>query len=190
MSKSTIAAALCAATLLSAPAIAQAAKPHFITRQATNEWRASKLVGVDVYGSNNKKIGSIQEILLNRQGQAKVAVIGLGGFLGIGQKNVGVPYSSLTWTNRAEGRTAATPNNVAGANSAATAASRGYPERAMVDATTADLKNAPSFKFASASNEPNNSGAAGSSTSGAAATSPAPGAVPAPAPAPAPASSH
>lgn len=150
MLKSIVLASICSVSILAPPAFAQAGKPQFVTQQSTNEWRASKLVGVDVYGTDNKKIGSIQEVMLSPQGNAKVAVIGVGGFLGIGQKNVGVPFSSLQWKREAAARTATTtPIGVPAANPAVTAAQRGYPDHAVLAATKDDLNKAPSFKFAS-----------------------------------------
>src|SRR3954451_15261286 len=70
---------------------------QFITQQSPSQWRASKLVGVDVYGTDNAKIGDIREVLLNRNGAAEAVVIGVGGFLGIGEKDVAVPFSAVEW---------------------------------------------------------------------------------------------
>jgi len=182
MLKSIVLAGVCSVGFLT-PAFAQAGKPHFITRQTTNEWRASKLVGVSVYGTNNKKIGSIEEIMVTPKGRARVAVIGVGGFLGMGQKNVGVPFSSLQWKREQEGRTATTSNKPNTANPAVAAAKRGYPDHAVLAATQSELKNAPSFKFAQNQRSLNGSGsnAAAPATSAPATGAPANGATVAPA---------
>jgi sporulation protein YlmC with PRC-barrel domain len=68
-----------------------------MTDQAAGQFRASKFVGIDVYGSDNQKIGDINEILIDPTGNAKGVVIGVGGFLGIGEKNVAVAWSALEW---------------------------------------------------------------------------------------------
>jgi hypothetical protein len=60
------------------------------------QWRTPKLIGVDVYGADNKKIGKI-DILMGHDGKAQAVVIGVGGFLGIGKKDVGVPFSAIEW---------------------------------------------------------------------------------------------
>ena len=159
MLKSIVLAGVCSVSFLAAPAFAAPARPHFVTRQSTNEWRASKLVGVSVYGTDNKKIGSIEEVMLSPQGAAKVAVIGVGGFLGMGQKNVGVPFSSLQWKREAEGRTVTTSNGGKTANPAVAAAKRGYPDHAVLAATKSELSHAPSFKFASNQRSPGAGGA-------------------------------
>ena len=64
--------------------------------QAVDEWRSSKLVGLGVYNSANEKVGSIDDLIMNAQGQINTAVIGVGGFLSIGTKDVAVDFKSLT----------------------------------------------------------------------------------------------
>lgn len=76
-----------------------AASGQFMTEQAMGQFRASKLVGVDIYGTDNQKIGDVNEILMDGSGSAKAVVIGVGGFLGIGEKNVAVPFSAVEWVN-------------------------------------------------------------------------------------------
>ena len=70
-------------------------------------WRASKLVGVDVYNNDNEKIGDISEILLDTSGKVSGVIIGVGGFLGLGQHDVLVPMEQLKFVN--EPRAATTP---------------------------------------------------------------------------------
>ena len=99
MTKRTLAACLVATTMLAAPALAQGT--NFVTEQSATQWRASKLVGVDVYGTDNVKIGDVSEVLMDAQGNAQAVVIGVGGFLGIGEKNVAVPFAAVQWKNEA-----------------------------------------------------------------------------------------
>jgi hypothetical protein len=61
---------------------------QFITQQASDQWLASKFKGTDVIGSNNEKIGDVSDILFDRNGKILAYVIGVGGFLGIGAKDV------------------------------------------------------------------------------------------------------
>ncbi|HWL80696.1 MAG TPA: PRC-barrel domain-containing protein [Roseomonas sp.] len=61
---------------------------------SSKPWRASKLIGTDVYGTDNKKIGEIDDLLVGNNGDMQ-AVISVGGFLGIGNKLVAVPYKEL-----------------------------------------------------------------------------------------------
>lgn len=61
-----------------------------------NTRRASKIIGSNVYTSNNESIGEVEDILIPQGGDGKpVAVISVGGFLGIGSKLVAVPYERL-----------------------------------------------------------------------------------------------
>ena len=67
---------------------AQQSSRQFVTQQATDQWLASKFKGMDVIGSNNEKIGDVNDILFDRNGRIMAYVIGVGGFLGIGSKDV------------------------------------------------------------------------------------------------------
>lgn len=69
--------------------------PTFMQSQTSNEWRSSKLVGTQVTGANNENIGEIDDVLLDSNGTAKGVVIGVGGFLGMGEKDVAIPFSAL-----------------------------------------------------------------------------------------------
>ena len=174
MARPTAAAVLVAA-ILAGPALAQQSSPPapmgseggFVTKQGTGEFRASKFVGLNVYGSENAKVGDIAEILVDPQGHAKTVVIRIGGFLGMGAKKVAVPWTSLTWVNdpppmqSASDRPATTGSSpMAGGSSppavqaparspAEQAAYNGYPNHAKVRLTVAQLKEAPDFKYVS-----------------------------------------
>jgi sporulation protein YlmC with PRC-barrel domain len=57
-----------------------------------NGYRASKLIGAPVVNGQNQRIGTIDDIILNRQNRATLAVVSVGGFLGVGAKLVAVPF--------------------------------------------------------------------------------------------------
>jgi hypothetical protein len=84
---------------MQAPASPSPSAPsgQFVTQQSANQWRALKLVGITVYGPENERIGDINEVLIDKNGTAEAVVIGVGGFLGVGEKNVAVPFKSLEW---------------------------------------------------------------------------------------------
>jgi hypothetical protein len=63
--------------------------------QAQDEYRTSKLVGSKVYNAANENIGSIEEIVLKADGSMDEVVLSVGGFLGIGEKYVAVPFNNL-----------------------------------------------------------------------------------------------
>jgi hypothetical protein len=61
---------------------------QFVTQQTADQWLASKFRGTDVIGNNKEKIGDVTDILFDRTGKIIAYVIGVGGFLGIGAKDV------------------------------------------------------------------------------------------------------
>ena len=75
----------------------ETSNPHLViaTVKLKNGWRASKLIGSGVYNDQNQKIGSIDDLILTRDDKVSIAVISVGGFLGIGNKLVAVPYNQL-----------------------------------------------------------------------------------------------
>lgn len=56
---------------------------------------ASKMLGVAVENASGETIGEINDILLGQDGTVKSALVGVGGFLGMGQKNVAIDFSEL-----------------------------------------------------------------------------------------------
>ena len=62
-------------------------------------WRASKLLHADVYNDENKKIGKIEDMIVSPDGKVSVAVIDVGGFLGVGKHRVAVPVDQFSDIN-------------------------------------------------------------------------------------------
>lgn len=86
---------------------------------------ASNLIGEEVYngtGDNAQKVGDVNDVLMSSDGKAQAVVIGVGGFLGIGEKDVAVQFDRVSW-------------GVDGDND----------KRLMIQASKADLNSAPSF---------------------------------------------
>ncbi len=79
---------------------------NYLTQNDPNLWRASELDGVEIYNDRDEQIGEIDEVLIDRNGSVKAVVIGVGGFLGMGQRNVAVPFERLQWQVRANDTTA------------------------------------------------------------------------------------
>src|ERR1700738_1347065 len=75
-------------------------------------WRASKVVGLSVYNDNNESLGSINDLLTDKNGNIKAVVLGVGGFLGVGEHLVAVPFDKVKFVNEPVAYTgaAATPN--------------------------------------------------------------------------------
>jgi sporulation protein YlmC with PRC-barrel domain len=148
---------------------------NWMTQEQPGQWRASKLEGLDVYNNNNEKIGDISELLVDQSGKIQAVVIGVGGFLGMGEHDVAVPFDQIKlMTEPRAGATAAntTTTGTAGMNTAGPAGTtagttttapattgstssttssntmaRSAPDHALLDMTKDQLKAAPEFKY-------------------------------------------
>jgi hypothetical protein len=67
----------------------------FIAMQTADQWVFSKFKGTDVLGPNNEALGSVNDILFDKSGKIMGMIVGVGGFLGIGQKNVAMDMSAF-----------------------------------------------------------------------------------------------
>jgi sporulation protein YlmC with PRC-barrel domain len=89
------------------PATQQPTPPHqqtqqtgqatveFIDKQQPSDWMTSALIGRSVVNSAGEILGDIEDIIIDEQGQVVAVIIGVGGFLGIGEKGIGVRYTDL-----------------------------------------------------------------------------------------------
>lgn len=131
------------------------------------DWRASKIVGLNVYNDNNESIGSINDLLTDKSGNIKVAVISVGGFLGVGSHLVAVPFDKIKFVNEPVAYTGVSsgPNTIgtrppptttttgaANTNTAPASATLSkpnpwYPDHAVFNATKDELKAMPEFKY-------------------------------------------
>jgi sporulation protein YlmC with PRC-barrel domain len=69
--------------------------PQFLSKQERSDWLASNLVGVSVVNANNESIGSITDLISDENGKVMGVILGAGGFLGIGQKDVAIRFEDL-----------------------------------------------------------------------------------------------
>lgn len=75
----------------------------FVQTQTAEMFRGTNLMGADVMSAANEDIGDVNDVLFDMQGQGVAIVVGVGGFLGIGEKNVAVPFERLTVSRDDEG---------------------------------------------------------------------------------------
>jgi sporulation protein YlmC with PRC-barrel domain len=112
-------------------------------------WRASKLKGLNVYNDKNEKLGDINEILVDKSGRIQGVIIGVGGFLGVGEHDIKVDMAKLKFVNdppRTE--TTASGNRRVNDRAANDAADRKWhPDHAVLSATKDQLKAMPQFKY-------------------------------------------
>jgi len=60
-----------------------------------NGLRASKIIGTAVYGDGAERLGTIDDLVVTEGDKVTVAVIAVGGVLGMGSKLIAVPYSQI-----------------------------------------------------------------------------------------------
>lgn len=96
----------------------------FAANQSADEWRSTKLVGLTVYNKANERVGDINDLILGADGKVSSAVIGVGGFLGLGEKLVAVAFDDLQLNRDSDGTM-----------------------RVTIDSTKASLESAPDFKY-------------------------------------------
>jgi sporulation protein YlmC with PRC-barrel domain len=166
-------AGVAASALLASVAFAQS--PSATTDRATTaapaavsdtssfkgSWRTSKLVGLSVYNDSNQSLGSINDLLTDKNGDIKAVVIGVGGFLGVGEHLVVVAFDKVKFVDEpiaytgasgapATGGARPSSTTTTGAATAAPAAIKKnpwYPDHAMLSATKDQLKSMPEFKY-------------------------------------------
>lgn len=77
------------------PAPARAAS----TQEVRPSSRASKIIGANIYNEQGQSIGEVEDLIIQRDGAAPVAVVSVGGFLGMGARLVAVPLSELRFAD-------------------------------------------------------------------------------------------
>jgi sulfite reductase beta subunit-like hemoprotein len=70
---------------------------QFVSSQKPEQFLASKFRGTDVVGAENEKIGDITDMLFDKDGKIEAFVVSVGGFLGMGSKDVAMAPKSFTF---------------------------------------------------------------------------------------------
>lgn len=110
--------------VLSVPAVADTMDARMLREMPTDSVTVTDWYKQSVYDPNDKKIGEVKDVLVDKSGKVTSLIIGVGGFLGAGEKDVAVPFDSVRVTNK---------NN-----------SKWY---LVMNATKDELKGAPGFKY-------------------------------------------
>ena len=69
--------------------------PQFLSKQERTDWLATNLIGVSVNNASNENIGSITDLISDQSGKVIGVIVGAGGFLGIGEKDVAIRFEDL-----------------------------------------------------------------------------------------------
>jgi hypothetical protein len=75
----------------------------YLTQQSQDQVSANTYIGQSVYNGGNESIGKVNDLIMQKQGGIVAAVVGVGGFLGIGAKNVAVPIANITVAQNNDG---------------------------------------------------------------------------------------
>ncbi|WGD51579.1 PRC-barrel domain-containing protein [Bradyrhizobium sp. CB1650] len=165
--KSFLAVALLGTAVIGGAAFAQSIQPADRAARAAaaqpaegkmalkGNWRASKLMGLNVYNEANEKLGDINELLVDKSGKINAVVIGIGGFLGMGEHDIAVSIdklkffqepvrtsSSSTSTTSRDTTTGAAATNTTNRN-----ANDWVPDHAVMSGNKEQLKALPQFKY-------------------------------------------
>ncbi len=70
---------------------------QFVTEQPSGERLARVFLGTDVQNAAGERVGDVNDLLFDASGRITTVVLGVGGFLGMGEKTVGVPFSDCTY---------------------------------------------------------------------------------------------
>jgi sporulation protein YlmC with PRC-barrel domain len=124
----------------------------YLTEQAESQISVNDFMGQPIYTADNESIGDINDLLVEKDGGIVAAVVGVGGFLGIGEKNVAVPFENITITRVVDDADAMTTTD--GTATTATTDNTATSAEQVADAevrlttteTAESLRNAPEFR--------------------------------------------
>ena len=117
------------------------------TGSKKGQWQASKLIHMDVYNAQNEKIGDIKELMLDKTGKVNTVAIGVGGFLGMGERDVAVKFEQLKWNNEPVKSSSSASSTTTGSAQSQANRDRNYPDHAVLNATKDQLKAMPQFDY-------------------------------------------
>jgi sporulation protein YlmC with PRC-barrel domain len=92
-----------AAQTASSPVTTPSVSPLKVATQSTGkdalrDHRASKLIGAQVFNTANENIGEINDLIIDHAGKVSRVILGVGGFLGLGEHEVAVSFPELRIT--------------------------------------------------------------------------------------------
>ena len=123
--------------------------PQFIQAQTTDQWVFSKFKGTNVVGPDEAKVGDVSDLLFDKNGKIHALIIGVGGFLGIGEKYVAIDLSAFQAVPASTGMAASPAGGTTGTGGPAATMAADDPTQVKLKVTwTKDqLKNAPDFQY-------------------------------------------
>ena len=83
------------ALLLTSVATAALAADSTLKNTPADGWTVTNYYKQSVYDPHQNKIGTVDDVLLDKQGKVTALIVGVGGFLGVGEKDVAVPFAAV-----------------------------------------------------------------------------------------------
>jgi sporulation protein YlmC with PRC-barrel domain len=74
----------------------------FMSFSADQQIRASTMMGKEIYGADNESIGEVSDLVMQEDGKTRAALIDVGGFLGVGEKEVAIPFDQIQVTKEGD----------------------------------------------------------------------------------------
>ncbi|MBC7584000.1 MAG: PRC-barrel domain-containing protein [Tardiphaga sp.] len=139
-----------------------------VSSHKEGQWRSSKVIGLNVYNDAKEKVGEVEEIIIDKSGRVSDVILGVGGFLGMGEHYVAVSMDKLTWINEPVRSTSTTTISTAPVNTPTVGTTdKGavtgevnrsnrpmragneiwYPDHAVYNVSKDELKKMPQFKY-------------------------------------------
>lgn len=85
-----------------APAAAPPTQTIIVPVAASSARRASRIIGANIINEENRNVGEVHDLMVDMAGGGTIAVLSVGGFLGIGERYIAVPVADLRWNNERE----------------------------------------------------------------------------------------
>ncbi len=119
----------------------------FIAAQSRDQWVFSKFKGTDVLGPDNAHIGNVNDLLMDRHGKVLGLIVGVGGFLGIGEKSVAIDMSAFQAVPPETGSTTGAGGQTGAGGGAASSNNDPTAAKLKVTWTKEQLQSAPDFQY-------------------------------------------
>jgi sporulation protein YlmC with PRC-barrel domain len=83
-------------------ALAPSESPQFLAKQESSDWLASNLIGKSVVNAKDERIGDVNDLVTDENGKVVAVLIGVGGFLGIGEKDIAIRFEDVKLSRDAD----------------------------------------------------------------------------------------
>lgn len=94
----------------------------YLSSAPTNGMEASNLIGASVRTTDDDEVGSVSDLIIDENGQVVAIVVGVGGFLGMGEKDVAIGWGEIETSGTSD------------------------DQELRVDVTREELRSAPAFE--------------------------------------------